>query len=100
MNVDFRAMLQQGEKFEQPAGIGLTMPSASASVLGTGQTVMRLAWGFSTPITSGEVGYEKAAATQRSELGVNVLQPELISRLPVTSTPSATNGDRSSARQR
>lgn len=83
MSVEFRAMLQKDEKFEQAAGIELTMPSASTNVLGTGQTVMRLAWGFSTPITSqtllsGEVGYDNAVATQRSEPGVNFLEPELL----------------------
>jgi len=83
MSVEFRGMLGKGEKFEHAAGIELTMPSASNDLLGTGQTVIRVAWGFSTQITShtllsGEVGYNKAVYTQRSETGVNYIEPELI----------------------
>jgi hypothetical protein len=83
MDVEFRAMLGKGEKFEHAAGIELTMPSASSNGLGTGQTVLRLAWGFSAPITSstllsGEVGYDKAVGTDRPQPGVHFLEPELI----------------------
>ena len=83
MTVEFRGMLGKGEKFEHVVGIELTMPSASNDLPGTGQTVIRLAWGFSIQITShtlltGEVGYNKAVYTQRSEPGVNYIEPELI----------------------
>ena len=83
LTVEFRGMLGKGEKFEHVAGIEFTMPSASNDLLGAGQTVMRLAWGFSAQITShtllsGELGYNRAIHTQRSEPGVNYIEPELI----------------------
>ena len=83
ITVEFRGMLGKGEKFEHVAGIEFTMPSASNDLLGAGQTVMRLAWGFSAQITShtllsGELGYNRATHTQRSEPRVNYIEPELI----------------------
>jgi hypothetical protein len=91
IEVEFRGMLTKGEKFEQAAGVVLALPSASSGLvgdsvgdlLGTGQTVLRLEWGFSLPVTrdtllSGQVAYNKAVQTRRTEPDVNNVEPELI----------------------
>jgi hypothetical protein len=91
IEVEFRGMLTKGEKFEQAAGIVLAVPSASnnligdsvGDLLGTGQTVLRLEWGFSVQVTphtllSGEVAYNKAVQTRRSEPDVNNIETQLI----------------------
>jgi len=83
LSVEFRARLTKSEKFDQAAGVELTMPSASNNLLGTGDTVIKASWGFSTQIAphtllSGEVSYNKAIQNQRSQPGVNYLEPELI----------------------
>jgi hypothetical protein len=91
IEVEFRGLLTKGEKFEQAAGIVLALPSASnnligdsvGDLLGTGQTVLRLEWGFSLQVTthsllSGEVAYNKAVQTRRSEPDVNNIETQLI----------------------
>jgi hypothetical protein len=91
IEVEFRGMLTKGERFEQAAGIALALPSASnnligdsvGDLLGTGQTVLRLEWGFSLQVTphtllSGEVAYNKALQTRRSEPDVNNIETQLI----------------------
>lgn len=83
LQVEFSAMLSKRERFEQAVGVQLTLPSASSNVIGEGQTVLRMMWGFSTPLTkhtllSGEVGYNKTISDQTQEPGANFIEPELI----------------------
>ena len=79
----FRGMLGKGEKFENAAGIEITLPSASNEELGEEQTVLRFVWGFSGQLSShtllsGEVGYNKAVENQHETPGINSIEPELI----------------------
>jgi hypothetical protein len=81
--LEFRGMLTKGEKFEQAAGIELTLPSASHDVLGENQTVFKAVWGFSAQITShtllsGEVGYNKGVRSGPFQTEINSIEPELI----------------------
>jgi hypothetical protein len=83
ITLTFRGEISKDEKFEQAAGLELTVPSATNNVLGDGQTVLKMIWGFSAQLTrrtlfSGDFGYNKAVANQRAVPGVNSLEPELI----------------------
>lgn len=83
IKLEFRGMLSKGEKFEQAAGVELTLPSASSDALGEGQTVLRLVWGCSGQLTphtvlTGEFAYNKAVANSHAGPGVNSIEPELI----------------------
>jgi len=83
MKLEFRGMLSKGERFEQAAGLEITVPSASNDLVGEGETVIKLVWGFSTQVTphtllSGELGYNKAVHTRHGLPGTNNIEPELI----------------------
>jgi len=83
IKLEFRAMLGKGEKFEHAASFELTVPSASNDLVGEGETVITLLWGFSASLTphtllSGELGYNKAIHTTREHPGINNIEPELI----------------------
>lgn len=83
MKLELRGMLQKREKWEQALGVELTLPSASNSVLGEEQTVLRFIWGFSAEVAkktllSGEFAYNKAIVNHGAEPGVNSIEPELI----------------------
>ena len=83
ITVKFIDMLDQGEKFEHAAGIEITAPSASSHLIGEGETVMKLVWGFSTQVTphtllSGQLGYNLAVQASQGHPGSNEIEPELI----------------------
>jgi hypothetical protein len=83
ITLEFRGMLTKGEKFEQAAGIELTLPSASHDVLGEGQTVLKFVWGFSAQVTShtllsGQVGYNNGVHSGPSQTEINRIEPQLI----------------------
>ena len=83
IKLEFRGMLSKGERFEQAAGFEITVPSASNDLVGEGETVIKLVWGFSTQVTphtllSGEVGYNKAVQTRHGLPGINNIEPGLI----------------------
>ena len=66
-----------------PAEVEITVPSATSDVLGEGQTVLRLVWGFFGQLAkhnllSGEFAYNKAVANPHPTPGVNSIEPELI----------------------
>lgn len=78
-----RGMLWKGEKFEHAAEVEITVPSATSEVLGYGQTVLRLVWGFSSQLAkhtllNGEFAYNKAVANRRSTPGFSSIEPELV----------------------
>src|SRR5208283_2888952 len=79
----FRGMLGKGEKFENAAGIEITVPSATNYQIGENETVIKVVWGFSAQVTprtllSGELAYNKAVQTSHRLPGTNSIQPELI----------------------
>jgi hypothetical protein len=87
--VEFAAMLGKGEKFEHAAAVEVTAPSASDSLVrlgvlgGEGETVIRVAWGFSAQVTphtllSGDLGYNKAVHARYGPETINEIEPELI----------------------
>jgi hypothetical protein len=83
IKLDFRGMIGKGEKFEHAAGIEITLPSASNDEIGDGEVVLRFAWGCTGELTahtllSAELGYNKAVENQRSGMGTNSVEPELI----------------------
>ena len=83
IKLQFKGMLGKGEKFEHAAGIEITTPSASNDKVGEGETVLRVAWGFTQEITrhtllSGELGYNKAVHARHGLPGTNDIEPELI----------------------
>ena len=85
IKVGLKAMLSKGEKFEQAAGIEVTVPSASHDAIGDGETVLRFAWGCSVPLgaatlLNAELGYNKPVQNSRSTHapGTDSIEPELI----------------------
>ena len=46
MKLQLRGTVQKKEKCEQAAGVELSLPSASANVVGQDQLILRLVWGF------------------------------------------------------
>lgn len=82
ITLQFRGMLSKGEKFEQAAGIEVTVPSGSPP-LADGQTVLKFVWGFSAALArdtllNGEIGYNRAVGNQYPVPDTNSFEPELI----------------------
>jgi len=82
ITLQFRGMLSKGEKFEQAAGIEVTVPSSSPP-LADGQTVLKSVWGFSAALAretllNGEFGYNRAVENQYPVPDTNSFEPEII----------------------
>jgi hypothetical protein len=76
-------VLGEKERFKHAAEVEVTFPSAPDSVKGAGQLVIKMAWGFTTPLGAKTVldgirAYNRAATTREGEQGVNTFEPEAI----------------------
>jgi len=77
------AVLGDTGKFKNAVVAEFTFPSASHDVVGLGQTIIRAAWSFSTPLgektaLSGILGYNKAVSTRRGQQGANSFEPQVV----------------------
>jgi len=77
------AVLGDTGKFKNAVVAEFTFPSASKDILGLGQTIIKGAWSFSTPLSertalSGILGYNKAVNTNRGQQGVNSFEPQAV----------------------
>ena len=83
IKLSMSGVLSANERFRQAAKVEVTFPSAPDSIKGAGQLVVKMAWGFSTPlgaktVLDGVLAYNKAATTREGEQGVNNFEPEAI----------------------
>jgi hypothetical protein len=83
IKLSMSGVLSANERFKQAAKVEVTFPSAPDNIKGAGQLVIKMAWGFSTPLGAktafnGVLAYNKAATTQEGAQGVNTFEPEAI----------------------
>ncbi len=81
IKVTLNAVLGQTAKFKHAATAEFTFPSASDNAVGLGQTIMKLAWGFSTPLGSRTVlnaplAYNKGVTARAGQQGTNSFEAE------------------------
>lgn len=83
VRLDFRGLINKGERFKQGTGIEVIAPSAGHELLDDGQTVLGFLWGFSTKIAGrttldGEARYRKAVSSRFGTPELNNLGGEFI----------------------
>jgi hypothetical protein len=82
VKVSLSGVLGETARFKHAAKVEFTFPSAPNNVVGSGQTVIRMEWGLSTPLQSkttldGTLAYNKALTTNNGP-GENSFEPEIV----------------------
>jgi hypothetical protein len=81
IKLNFRAVLDDTGKFKSAALVEFTFPSASNTLTGFGQNIVKSAWGFSAPLASRTVlsatlAYNKAVSARPGQQGINSFEAE------------------------
>ena len=76
-------LLGKNERFTHAVKAEFTLPAASNNVIGLGQNLVKLAWGFSTPVSprtvvSGILAYNKGLTARSGQQGFNTIEPEAV----------------------